>query len=98
MRRVLLLVAIVAGSCANASRDAQPASSEAERLGEEFVAYERAESSDETDVDREAVERRRERIVSELEGLDEEDIWGTYFEGDGLGFNFALSIAPESGK
>ena len=47
--------------------------------------------------DGEAAERRRAEIDKELTGLGAHPWAGDYYEGDGLGANIALSLAPRAG-
>src|SRR5437764_903929 len=43
------------------------------------------------------VVQRSDRIKAELARLSDHEWAGTYFEGDGLGVNIALQIAPDGG-
>ena len=90
----------VGWSCAEEPQDLQALQSDAKRLGAErfgaeFVADAGKGGGD--GASKKRIYRRRDEILEELESLDEASFWGVYTEGDGLGVNVALYIAPSSG-
>src|SRR5262245_42900344 len=80
----------------DASRDA------ARVLGADYVRAARPIRPEERanvdiEVEEPRLKARRARIVKELESLGTPDWAGTYYQGDGLGTNVTLVLAPEGG-